>query len=118
MALGSSGGCAAEAGLPHALLQTGLHVRPFRADDAVDGRVPHMAVRHDHMLPKETVQLCTESLDRRTGLVVQAMGSQFHGVAAKALEGVAEHQELGMGVDEAALPGAGDPGGADLDPMV
>src|ERR687893_519869 len=46
------------------------------------------------------------------------MGAQLDGNAAQALEGMAKHEKLCMGVNEAPLPGFRDPGGSDFDPVV
>ena len=59
-----------------------------------------------------------EALDRGAGLVVGHMRAELHRIAAQRLESVAEHQVLGVSIDETPLPGAGDPGRSDLKPMV
>ena len=80
--------------------------------------MPDAAGVGSHVIAKDAFLDCADALDGISGTAIHGIGFQLHAHALERLEGVAEHQELGFGVDGRALEIAGDPGGTDFDAVV
>jgi len=66
--------------------------------------MPPAPIGHDTVVAQDAFQPGAQPLDGAAGLLVQFVGLQLHALAAQPLEGMAQHQVLGLGVDEGPLP--------------
>src|SRR5262249_38905403 len=88
--------------------------RPFLGDDAVHHRVADETVLQPQVLAEYALPDRPQPGDGCPRSQVAAVGLALHPHRVQAFEGMAQEQELGLGVDAAALPGFAEPGGADL----
>src|SRR5262249_20218469 len=98
----------------HLPRQVRLHGRPLAGDDAVDAGVAEGSVVRDLMVAQHTVQFCTQSLDSATTLVIEKMSAKFDRDATQCVKGVAEKQQLALGIDLRPLDAFPIPGSTDL----
>src|SRR5437870_5652561 len=99
-------------------LEPRLHLRPLVVEDAEAHRVPQGAALADHVLAERAFLLRSEAQDGGSRTLVQRVGLELDPDASQLLERVPQHEVLGLGVDRRSLPGAADPGPADLDAAV
>src|ERR1700722_8142313 len=95
--------------------QSLLGRRPFLGHEGEIGRVTDGPVRTRAVGPQDAVQRAPQALDGPPRPVVAAVGAEPHRVDLPGLEGMGEHQQLGLGVERGSLGPRGQPGGADLD---
>src|SRR6478752_4167394 len=90
-------------------LQGRPHRGPLRRDDGVQRAVARRALlagdERRLPVPDHAVELPADALDRVPAALVAGVGLEIDALHAPRLERVREHQELGLGVDPAALRG-------------
>lgn len=108
-----------------ALFQALLHVGPFRGEDAVEDGVADLRLRRAHhvtdaLVSQNALFHSAQLGDGGLAVEVGAGGDELDadGGGRERLEGVAEHEELDLGVDRGAVVRAADPGSPDLDAAV
>ena len=62
------------------------------------------------MAAEDAVELGSEALDGAAALMVHEMGAELDGDTVEGFEGVPEQEQLGLGVEAAALDALGIPG--------
>jgi hypothetical protein len=91
---------------------------PFRGDDAEVDAVAQAAGPGDDVMTENSFLLGAEAQNRVARLGIERVGFPFHAIATQRFEGMAHHYVFSFRVDRSALPGFGDPGGSDLQPLV
>lgn len=95
-----------------------LHRRPFRRGDAVHHGVANRTVRPDHVAAQHTLAHGAQALDRALRAQVQVVGLELDAQCSQVLEGMAQEEQLALGVHGRALVLRRDPGPTDLEPAV
>lgn len=104
--------CAGPRGQPQ--LDDRPHGRPLLVEDRVEGGTAHGTVEPPRMGPADPLAGEPEPLHRGARAPVAGVGAQRDAAHAPGLEGVAEHEQLRLGVDARPLGARGQPGIADL----
>src|SRR5215471_8977066 len=92
-----------------------LHGRPLAGDDAVDAGVAQRSVVRDLMAAQHPVELCAQSFDAATALIVEKMGAKFDRDAMQHVESMTEKEKLALRVDLGPLDAFSVPGTTNLD---
>src|SRR5262249_12420143 len=95
-----------------------LHRRPLAGNDAVDAGVAKRSVVCYLMAAQGASELCATSLDSTAALMIKKMRWELDRDAAQRVEGMAEKQELALGIELRPLHAFPVPGPANLQPAV
>src|SRR5439155_23430009 len=95
-----------------------LYLRPLAVHDAEHRGVARHAAVAGLVAAQDSLERAADPQHRVPRALVARVGLELDAPAAPDLEGMAQHQELGLGVDVTALERAPDPRPADLDPPV
>lgn len=100
------------------LLQPGLDARPLLVRNAEVNRVTDPPRRGDHVLTERALLDRPKTEDRPPRPLVERIRLEFDAVASERPEGVAEHEQLRLGVHRRPLPRPAYPRPTNLDPAV
>jgi len=92
-----------------------LHSWPLLAHDAVEGRIPWIAVGLDLILAHDTLEDRTDLFERAPRPGVVSLGPKLDPIYTEGLEAVLKQKLLALGVDAAAPKFTRYPGDADFD---
>src|SRR5215211_8424496 len=95
-----------------------LYLRPFVIDDAVVGRVAMLVSAHYHVLAEDAFEPRGERRKCRAGALVARVGLELDPHAMEPLEGVLQHEQLGLDVRARPPARRSEPGPADLQAAV
>src|SRR5229473_4673084 len=95
-----------------------LHLRPLVIQNAEVHRIPHPAVPRHQVLAESSFFPGADAKDGIARALIQRISFKFDTNALPNFKSVAQHQELGFGVDRGTLPRRCNPGGTDLRPAI
>jgi hypothetical protein len=95
----------------------GPDLGPFAHAQAVHHGVAHRAVAAQAVVADDTVLARAQAFDGALAGEVEVVGAPAHQLRTQGLEGVLQQEQLGRGVDGAALAAGRVPGVADLQPI-
>jgi hypothetical protein len=95
-------GVAAPGSGSHAGLEVGGDVGPLGVEDRVDGGAPPASVGQELPIAKDSVEAGGQGLEGAAGAPVLLVGLELDALAAEDVEGVAQLQQLGLGVGAGA----------------
>lgn len=95
-----------------------FHTWPLLAHDAVEGRIPGIAIGLNLVLAHDALEHCTDLFERAPGPRVVRLGPKLNPVNTESLEAILKQKLFALGVDASSPKFTRDPGDADFNFLV